>query len=60
MENKFGRFKKEIWIWCIFWFNAGSRISENNLRRCFFLFLDPVGPYPYPFSNPAGAKLTIT
>ncbi len=28
-------------IWCTFWFIAGSRIIENNLRGCFFLFLGP-------------------
>ena len=43
-----------------FWFDAGSRIIENNLRGCFFLLLapvgdsKPVGPYPSPFPNPAG------
>ena len=48
-----------------FWFNAGSRITENNFGRVFFLFvapagpspnlfLNPVGPYPYHFPNTAG------
>ena len=47
-------------IRCTFWFNARSRIIENNLRGWFFLFLAPVvgcnpaGHYPNPFPNPAG------
>ncbi len=40
--------------------NARSRIIENKLEGCFFLFLSPVGgsnplgPSPIPFPNPAG------
>ena len=40
--------------------NAGSRIIENKLRGCYFLFLDPLGvskpaePYHNPFTKPAG------
>ena len=50
-------------IRCTFWFNAGSRIIDNTLIVCFFLFLAPAGgsnqaaSYPYTFSNPVGAKL---
>ena len=32
---------RKIWIRCTSWFNAGSRIIENNFRDCFFLFLAP-------------------
>jgi len=51
---------KVFGIRCTSWFNAGSRIIENNLRGCFFLLLtpaggsNPAGPYNYAFPNPAG------
>ena len=30
-----------FWIWCTFWFNAGSRIIENDLKVCFFSIFRP-------------------
>ena len=49
-----------MWIRCTFWFDAGSRIFENDFRWCFFLFLAHTGaltlrgPILIPFSNLAG------
>ncbi len=61
MVTKIYRLKEnEVEIKCTFWFNTGSKIIEDNLWGCFFLFLDPEGgsnpsgPYPNPFPNPAG------
>ena len=52
---------KNFWIRCTCWFNAGSRIIENNFRGCFLQIIAPVGgsnaagPYPTnPLPNPAG------
>ena len=50
---------------CTSWFNAGSRIIENNLRGCNLLFLapagssNPVGPYTNPLPKPAGQSLHL-
>ena len=44
-------------IRCTSWFNAGSRIIENDLADCFFLFLlfsYPEGFYSNPSPNPVG------
>ena len=52
----------KIGIRCTFRFNAGSRITKNNLRECFSLFLVTMGgsnPVEI-FPNPRGAKLTFT
>ncbi len=51
----------KYWIRCTSRFTAGSRIIENNLRGCCFLFLflatvessNPTGPYSYLFPNSA-------
>ena len=51
---------KRIGIKYTYWFNAGSRIIENNCMGCFFQFLksaggsNPAGPYPNLFPKPAG------
>ncbi len=45
--------------------NSAFRISENNFRGCFFLFLipaggsNPSGPYSNHFSNPVGQSLPL-